>query len=119
MHTELFRCISDNHPLLGIAWQGSHFLDRALPFGLRLAPKIFNAVADLLAWSLHFEGILLLIHYLDDLFFGPPSSGIAAHSVVEGPFDGWGIPIAHHKTEGTNNSPDIPGHPDQYSTLPT
>ena len=93
----------DNQPLLGIAWQGNHFLDRALPFGFRSAPKLFNAVADLLAWSLHCEGILLLIHYLDDFsFFGPPGSGITAttHSVVEGLFDCWGVPIAHHKTEG-------------------
>ncbi len=36
-----------DYTLLGITWQGQLYLDRALPFGLRSAPKLFNAVADL------------------------------------------------------------------------
>jgi hypothetical protein len=93
----------DDQPLLGIYWQGDTYIDRALPFGLRSAPKIFNAVADFLAWVLHVEGVLLLIHYLDDfLVFGPPSTTIAAASrvVVEHVFNNLNVPIAHHKTEG-------------------
>ena len=42
----------DDQPLLGISWQGRVYINQALPFGLRLAPKIFNAVADFLAWIL-------------------------------------------------------------------
>ena len=38
----------DNHPLLGMAWKGCCYMDTTLPFGLRLAPKIFNVVADTL-----------------------------------------------------------------------
>ena len=36
----------DNRPLLGMKWQGKLYVDTTLPFGLRLAPKIFNAAAD-------------------------------------------------------------------------
>ena len=35
-----------DRPLLGVSWRGSTFVDPMLPFGLRSAPKIFNAVAD-------------------------------------------------------------------------
>lgn len=52
--------------LLAITWEGRTYMDRALPFGLRSAPKIFSAVADTIAWALHGAGIEHLIHYLDD-----------------------------------------------------
>ena len=42
------------------------FCDAMLPFGLRSAPKIFNAVADGLEWILQRKGINYLYHYLDD-----------------------------------------------------
>ena len=42
----------DDYHLLGIKWKGSTYVDRALPFGLRSAPKIFNAIADVIAWVL-------------------------------------------------------------------
>ena len=46
-----------------------------LPFGLRSAPKIFNAVADGLHWHLQRSGIQRLYHYLDDfIMLGPPHS---------------------------------------------
>ena len=32
--------------LLGMVWEGALYIDTVLPFGLRSAPKIFNAVAD-------------------------------------------------------------------------
>ena len=32
-----------DHPLLGMAWKQQHLVDAALPFGLRSAPKLFNA----------------------------------------------------------------------------
>ena len=38
--------------LLGIRWQGHVYVDQCLPFGLRSAPKIFTAFADVLAWVL-------------------------------------------------------------------
>ena len=39
---------ADYH-LLGVAWRGNIYIDRALPFGLRSAPKIFSALADFFA----------------------------------------------------------------------
>jgi hypothetical protein len=93
----------DDQPLLGIFWQGCTYLDGALPFGLQSVAKIFNAVADFLAWILYYEGVLILIHYLDDfLFFGPQGSGIASTTrrVVESVFGRLRVPIATHKSEG-------------------
>ena len=48
--------------LLGIHWNGGTYIDRALPFGLRSAPKIFNAVADFIAWVLACNGIHYQLH---------------------------------------------------------
>ena len=52
----------DRH-LVGMKWRGKVYINMALLFGLRLAPKIFNALADVLGWCL---GVRLLFHYLDD-----------------------------------------------------
>ena len=69
----------DDQALLGISWQGSTFVDQALPFGLRSAPKIFTDIADCLAWSPCCEGVRYVIHYLDDLLLkGRLGSGEAA-----------------------------------------
>ena len=65
----------EDHHLLSVTWEGNTYIDRALPFGLRSAPKIFSAVADMIAWALHCAGIQHQIHYLDDfLFMGAPNS---------------------------------------------
>ena len=37
----------DDLPLLGIQWHGQYFVDLVLLFGLRSAPFIFTAIADL------------------------------------------------------------------------
>ena len=39
----------DDHQLLGVTWKGHTYIDRALPFGLRSAPKNFSVVADMIA----------------------------------------------------------------------
>ena len=39
--------------IMAISWMGKTYIDRALPFGLRSAPKIFSAVANMIAWALH------------------------------------------------------------------
>ena len=46
--------------------ENSVYIDRALPFGLRSAPKIFSAVADAVQWILQSRGISNSLHYLDD-----------------------------------------------------
>jgi hypothetical protein len=65
---------TDRH-LLGMRWEGNIFVDAALPFGLRSAPKIFTAVADAAEWIARQEGVPVIGHYLDDfLIMGRPNS---------------------------------------------
>ena len=94
---------ADDHPLLGIQWHEDTFIDTALPFGLRSAPKIFSAFADALAWVLHIRGVAHQLHYLDDfLFMGPPQSSSCAralHTTMD-TCSQLGVPVATHKTEG-------------------
>ena len=93
----------DDHHLLGVTWKGHTYIDRALPFGLRSAPKIFSAVADMIAWALHQAGIQLLLHYLDDfLLLAPPTSEKGAESLrlTMVTLKHLGVPVAAHKTEG-------------------
>lgn len=62
----------DRH-LLGMQWHGRTFVDTCLPFGLRSAPKIFNAAADALEWIIADQGrsfLEFILHYLDDFLLG-------------------------------------------------
>ena len=63
-------CTVPVHPedrwLLGMKWEDKLYVDKALPFGLRSAPK---------------EGVDV-IHYLDDFFMvGAPNSGQCEHAL--------------------------------------
>ena len=92
-----------DRPLLGMVWKGQIFADPMLPFGLRSAPKIFNAIADALEWYLKSRGIAHVFHYLDDFtIVGSPSSDecMRALSVMQQACVELGIPLAEHKTEG-------------------
>ncbi len=92
-----------DHHLLAIEWEGKTYVDRALPFGLRSAPKIFSAVADMIAWALHCAGVQHQLHYLDDfLLLGAPDTeeGATVLSIALEVFRSLGIPVATHKTEG-------------------
>ena len=93
-----------DQPLLGIEWQGQKYIDLALPFGLRSAPKLFTAVADALAWAMYNQGIDLLLHYLDDFFFCSPASSAErcsqALSTATLLCHRLGMPIAPEKIEG-------------------
>lgn len=92
----------DQH-FLAIAWEGETYVDCALPFGLRSAPKIFSAVADMITWALHCAGIKCQIHYLDDfLFMGAPDTdeGAQALEIALRVLRHLGVPVAVHKTEG-------------------
>ena len=42
----------ENRCLLGMRWDGFEYIDAMQPFGLRSAPKVFNAIADALEWIL-------------------------------------------------------------------
>ncbi len=92
-----------DHPLLGICWEGATYIDRSLPFGLRSAPKIFTAVADMFAWAIHCNGVRYILHYLDDfLLLGAPGSSETelALTTTTHTFETLGVPVATHKTEG-------------------
>jgi len=74
-----------------------------LPFGLRLAPKIFTALADTTEWVVKPQGVEFLIHYLDDfLLVGRPGTTECSDGLqyLLQSFDRLGFPIALDKLEG-------------------
>ena len=97
----------DDRWLLGVRWQDQIFLDTALPFGLRSAPKLFTALADCLLWIMQANGVRHVLHYLDDfLFIGEPHSTECAqslHTAIE-VCAHLGVPVAPHKIEGPSTS---------------
>lgn len=89
--------------LLGMLWDGALYVDTALPFGLRSAPKIFNALADTLEWIARQQGVQNLFHYLDDyLVVGNPRSSECSEylTILLSIFDYLKVPVALEKLEG-------------------
>ncbi len=92
---------ADRH-LLAMKWNNSMFIDTCLPFGLRSAPKLFNVMADLLAWIVKDQGVSYVIHYLDDYLT------IGAHSpeclrnlnIIIQTCRMLGVPLASEKIAG-------------------
>eukprot|EP00731_Ephydatia_muelleri_P016296 Em0009g720a len=97
----------DDRGLLGMRFEGATYMDTVLPFGLRSAPKVFNAVADALEWVCRRQGVSNILHYLDDFFtIGSPHtveciSNLAALRTI---FNDLGVPLAEHKTVGPATS---------------
>ena len=72
----------DDRWLLGMRWEGMLFIDAALSFGLRSAPKIFTAVAYAIEWMVKQEGVCPIMHYLEDfLLVGAPDGQDCARSL--------------------------------------
>ena len=93
--------------LLGMVWRGELFVDGALPFGLRSAPKLFNGLADALLWIMGQHGVEFALHYLDDfLIVGPPGSRACSEALAASLriCDELGVPIAPHKLEGPDTT---------------
>ena len=93
----------DDRWLMGMLWEGGLYIDTALPFGLRSAPKIFTALADALEWVVRQEGVDFIIHYLDDfLLVGAPASRecTGALTALLSACDRLGLPVAREKLEG-------------------
>ena len=89
--------------LQAVSWRGETYVDPMLPFGLRSAPKIFNVVADGLAWHLEQQGIDHILHYLDDfIVVGPPEASVCQQyvDIMERECTRLGVPLAAHKKEG-------------------
>ena len=93
-----------DRPLQAMRWKDKLYVDPMLPFGLRSAPKIFNAVADALNWHLRQAGIHHIFHYLDDfIFLVPPGAMELAEEwlgILHRECARLGIPLASHKQVG-------------------
>ena len=92
-----------DQPLQAMEWKGQVYVDPMLPFGLRSAPKLFNAIADALEWHLKQRGIQHIFHYLDDfVVVARPAAPDCAEAVgiIDGACTHLGIPIAEHKQDG-------------------
>ena len=95
---------TNDRSLLGMKWKNKYYIDLALPFGLRSAPKIFTKFADVLEYLLSRVGSITHIqHYLDDFFLvGNPNSN-DCQSALSACFHlcrELGIPLAEDKTAG-------------------
>ncbi len=93
----------DDRRLLGMRWENKVYIDTALPFGLRSAPKIFTAISDALEWILFSRGMSSCLHYLDDFV----TMGAAGSQECKQNLELMlrtakllGLPIATHKVEG-------------------
>ena len=85
-------------------WKHSIYVDTCLPFGLRSAPKLFNIMADLLAWILGHQGVSNLMHYLDDFI----TMGRNLDTLIQ-VCDLLNIPLAIKKVEGPTPCLDFLG----------
>ena len=93
----------EDRPLLGMQWKGELYVDTCLPFGLRSAPRIFTAVADMLEWCAKEQGVTHLFHYLDDyITIGKAESDECKANMVTllATCERLGVPIAPDKCEG-------------------
>ncbi len=88
---------------LGMRWKDHILVDGMLPFGLRSAPNIFNAIADAIEWIVGKEGAELIFHYLDDFaVVGPPDSPECqrALDILKRICAILGVPLAPDKQDG-------------------
>ena len=92
-----------DQPKLAVTWNDDILIDRALPFGLRSAPKLFSALTDGFMWALHHNGIQQALHYLDDfLILGQANTRECQDwlSKALSLCDQVGLRVAPEKTEG-------------------
>ena len=92
----------EDQPLLGVCWKDSVYIDSALAFGLRSAPKFFSAVADAVQWILQSKGISNSLHYLDDfiLVARQEDEATSQKKKLVSLFEELGIPLELSKLEG-------------------
>ena len=79
----------------------------ALPFGLRLAPRLFNALADAVEWCSKHAGTEFLWHYLDDFItLGRADTGECEFNkaILHNTCGRPGVPLAADKCEGPATS---------------
>ena len=89
--------------LLGMKWKGSIYLDAALPFRLRSAPKLFTALADAVEWIAKRHGTRYIMHYLDDFIVIGAADSPECKEAIELLISicrRLGLPLAPEKCEG-------------------
>lgn len=90
--------------LLGIQFEGSIFVDKALPMGCSISCALFERFSTFLQWVFSsVTGKDTVTHYLDDFFLvGRPGSADCQQQLEE--FQGLmgylGVPLAPEKTQG-------------------
>ena len=102
---------ADRH-LLAMEWKSGVFIDACLPFGLRSSPKLFNILADILAWILEQQGVSYLLHYLDDfLTIGRPLTSECLNNLtrMKQVCQLLNVPLAIEKVEGPSTCLDFLG----------
>ena len=102
----------DDRHLLGMLWEDQLFIDATLSFGLRSAPKIFNAVADALQWIIRERGVEFIDHYLDDfVIVGRSGSKECERNMATAlqVCNEVGAPVAPRKVEGPTTCLEILG----------
>lgn len=101
-----------NRHLLAMEWKSGVIIDACLPFGLRSLPKLFNLLADLLAWILEHQGISYLLHYLDDfLTIGQPLTSECHYNlmIMKQVCPLVEVPLTTEKVEGPSTGLDFLG----------
>ena len=100
------KCVQDRH-LVTMKWNRQIYIDTCLPFSLRSAPKLFNILADLLAWIAQENGVSNNIRYLDNfLTMGPPDSSTCQRNldIFTQLYKDLRVPLAVEKIEGPSTS---------------
>ena len=102
---------------LGVHWEKAIYVDGMLPYGLRSAPNIFTAVADVLEWCIAKQGVQLIYHYLDDFItLRPPGSDISMRNLqlIERECEELGVQLAPEKKRSPQRGHGLPGNPDRF-----
>ncbi|XP_057300932.1 uncharacterized protein LOC130635586 [Hydractinia symbiolongicarpus] len=90
--------------LLVFKWNGFYYVDLALPFGARSAPRIFTRFSNVLEWIFMTCGSVRdMQHSLDDFFICGPKKESVCQDGLTACFEiceELGVNIEHSKTEG-------------------
>jgi len=90
--------------LMRIKFYGHYFIDKCLPMGCCISPKLFETFSTFLQWVVEIKsGKKSIDHYLDDFFFmGAKNTENCSFlmSTFQNVCDELGVPIAANKTMG-------------------
>ncbi|XP_053105446.1 uncharacterized protein LOC128324664 isoform X1 [Hemicordylus capensis] len=94
----------DDFDLLGFSFEGSYYIDRALPMGCSISCSAFERFSSFLEWAVRERaGLTSVVHYLDDFLFccpGPLSTCKYLMDTFHELAKELGVPLAPEKTEG-------------------